>query len=120
MNAGKNISPQRSLLLIKWLHTIVWLFYNIVIAYLFYAIVLKNKIDIWVWVCIALFAIEGIILVVFKMICPLTIWARRYSDSTKHNFDIFLPEWLAKNNKLIYTSFLGIILTILLYRLLTN
>ena len=30
--------------------------------------------------------------------------ARKYSDSTKANFDIYLPEWLAKYNKEIYTT----------------
>lgn len=113
-------SSIKKLFWIKLLHTLVWVFYNVVIAYLFYAIVIANKIDKWVWIGIGLFVIEGIVLLIYKMICPLTIWARRYSDSRRHNFDIFLPEWLAKNNKLIYTSFLGIIIIILVYRLISN
>lgn len=113
-------SPENKLLLIKLLHTLVWLFYNIVIAYLFYAIVITNKIGKWVWIGIGLFAVEAVVLLIYKMACPLTIRARKYSDSSKHNFDIFLPEWLAKNNKLIYTSFLGIILIILIFRLINN
>jgi hypothetical protein len=44
--------------------------------------------------------------------------ARRYSDSTRHNFDIYLPEWLARYNKLIYSIFLSLIMLILVYRLL--
>lgn len=79
--------------------------------------VVINKIDKWVWIGLSLFALEGIILVLFKMMCPLTIIARKYSDSSKDNFDIFLPNWLAKNNKLIYTIFLSIILIILVFRL---
>jgi hypothetical protein len=65
-----------------------------------------------------LFILEGIVLVVFKFFCPLTIIARRYSDSTKENFDIYLPNWLAKHNKLIYTSILGVIMALTVYRLL--
>jgi hypothetical protein len=53
----------------------------------------------------------------FKNMCPLTIVARHYSDSTKENFDIYLPNWLAKHNKVLYTCFLGIIIVILIYRL---
>ena len=60
------------------------------------------------------------ILIIFRRICPLTLIARKYSDSSKDNFDIFLPNWLAKYNKVIYTSFLVIILIILAYQLLTN
>ncbi|MGB5556351.1 MAG: hypothetical protein WBM83_16980, partial [Flavobacteriaceae bacterium] len=56
-------------------------------------------------------------LLLFKWFCPLTVIARKYSDSTKDNFDIFLPNWLAKYNKLIYTSIFGISILILMYRL---
>lgn len=35
----------------------------------------------------------------------------------KDNFDIYLPNWLAKYNKLIYTIIFIIIVVILLYRL---
>lgn len=108
-----------SLIRIKTIHTAIWLFFNVVIFYLFYA-VLANRIDKWVWIGLGLFVMEGIVLLLFKMMCPLTVMARKYSDSTKDNFDIFLPEWLARYNKLIYTSFLGIILVMLVYRLITN
>ena len=106
-------------LFIKILHTLVWLFFNAVLAYLFYAVI-NNKIDKWVWIGLGLFVIEGIILVLFKMMCPLTVMARKYSGSAKENFDIFLPEWLAKHNKTIYTGLLAIVIIILIYRLITN
>lgn len=38
--------------------------------------------------------------------------------STKDNFDIFLPNWLAKHNKLIYTSIFAVAILILAYRIL--
>jgi hypothetical protein len=49
--------------------------------------------------------------------CPVTVLARRYSDSTKANFDIYLPEWLAKYNKLIYTLILIVVIFITVYQL---
>lgn len=107
------------LLIIKILHTLVWLFFNVVIFYLLYAVI-ANKIDYWVWICIGLVILEGIILVLFKMLCPLTVMARKYSNSTKDNFDIFLPNWLAKYNKIIYTSIFLIAIGILIYRLRNN
>jgi hypothetical protein len=49
--------------------------------------------------------------------CPITVVARKYSDSTRDNFDIFLPNWLARYNKEIYTTIVIISVLILLYRL---
>ena len=77
-----------------------------------------NKLDYWLWIGFSLFILEGIILVYFKFYCPLTIMARKYSDSPKPNFDIYLPAWLAKYNKLIYTSILVIIILVTIFQLL--
>ena len=105
------------LLIIKSIHTLIWLFFNVVIFYLLYAVI-TNKIDQWVWICIGFVIAEGLVLLLFKMFCPLTIIARKYSDSTKDNFDIFLPDWLAKYNKLIYTSIFAISIVILVFRII--
>ena len=107
------------LTLIKLIHTLVWVFFNVVIFYLFYAVV-AGKIDKWVWICLGLIAFEMVILLMFKMMCPLTVMARKYSDSTKDNFDIYLPNWLARHNKLIYSIVVGIILIILFFRWIFN
>jgi hypothetical protein len=104
------------LTLIKILHTTIWLFYNVVIFYLLYAVIV-NKIDRWMWSCIGLIVLEGIILIVFKSICPVTLIARKYSNSQKPNFDIYLPNWLAKYNKEIYTTIFLVAIAILIYRL---
>jgi hypothetical protein len=109
----------KQLTLIRIIHTLIWLLFNVVIFYLLYAVI-SNKIDKWVWMGLGCFLAEGIILLVFKNNCPLTIMARRYSDSAKDNFDIYLPNWLARYNKLIYTSILGVIIIILIYRLAAN
>ena len=115
----KSDREMRRLTLIKLIHTLVWLFFNVVILYLFYAVV-TGKIDKWVWICLGLIAFETLTLLMFKMMCPLTVMARKYSDSTKDNFDIYLPEWLARYNKLIYSIIVGIILVILLFRWIIN
>jgi hypothetical protein len=36
--------------------------------------------------------------------CPLTDLAKRYTDERRDNFDIYLPAWLARNNKVIFGS----------------
>ncbi len=113
MAIKKNIK----LTIIKSIHTLIWFFFNVVIFYMLYAVV-TNRIDQWLWIGYGFFILEGIILLVFKFFCPLTLLARRYSDSGKANFDIYLPEWLAKNNKLIYLSLLFVIFLITIYRLI--
>ncbi|MDB5205036.1 MAG: hypothetical protein JWR72_111 [Flavisolibacter sp.] len=107
------------LTVIKIIHTIIWIFFNVVLGYMAYAVI-TNKIDKYVYIGIALILLEGLVLLFFKMKCPLTIIARRHSDSTKDNFDIFLPDWLAKHNKLIYTTIFVFIVCLLIYRLTTN
>lgn len=105
------------LILIKSIHTLIWVFFNVVIFYMLYA-VLVNKIDKWLWIGYGLFLLEGITLLSFRFYCPLTLWARRYSPSTRANFDIYLPHWLAEYNKIIYTSLLAVIGVLTVWRLL--
>lgn len=107
------------LILVKVIHTMIWLFFNVVLFYMAYAVIV-NKIDKYVWIGIALIIGEGIVLIIFKKVCPLTIIARKYSNSTKDNFDIFLPNWLAKYNKLIYTIFFILIICGLIFRLINK
>ena len=102
--------------LIKTIHTAIWGFYNIVIFYLLYAVI-TNRIDKWLWICVGLIFFEAVILIVFKRMCPITIIARRYSDSTRDNFDIYLPNWLARNNQIIYSIIVAIALIIVVYRI---
>jgi hypothetical protein len=61
---------------------------------------------------------EGIVLIIFKMFCPLTLIARKYSNSDKDNFDIFLPNWLARYNKIIFTTIYLVSVIIVLLRVL--
>jgi hypothetical protein len=69
----------------------------------------------YTWIGVGFIFAEGLILLAFKMYCPLTILARKYSDSQKSNFDIFLPNWLAKHNELIFTTLfvIGLLLVLI-------
>jgi hypothetical protein len=118
-NKTKTMSNQTKLIFIKVLHTLIWLFFNVVIIYMIYA-VLINKIDIWLWLGYVSFAVEGIILLVFGMHCPLTLVAGRFTDNHTIGFDIYLPSWLAKYNKIIYSIILGFITLATIYRVLST
>ena len=104
------------LISVKIIHAVIWLFFNVVLFYMAYAVIM-DKINKFVWIGIGLILMEGIVLLVFNKMCPLTIVARKYSDSTKDNFDIHLPSCLVKYNKLIYTTFFIIIICGIVYRI---
>jgi hypothetical protein len=89
------MTNQAKLRLIRILHTMIWVFYNVVIFFMLYEVII-GKIDLWLWICIGLVLVKGMILLIFKNIWPVTLLARKYSASTKHNFHIFLPNWLAR------------------------
>ena len=105
------------LMFIKALHTLIWIFFNVVIFYMLYAAIM-GKLDMWLWIGFGLVALEGLTLVAFKFFCPLTLIARKYSDSQQDNFDIYLPNWLARYTKLIYTTLVAIIFVITIFQLL--
>jgi hypothetical protein len=42
------------------------------------------------------------------MRCPLTDVAARYTTARQDNFDIFLPLWLARWNKVVFGSLYAI------------
>lgn len=100
---------------IKSLHTAIWIFFNIVIAYMSYAVIVGD-LDILFWVGLGFVLLEGLVLLLFRWTCPLTLIARRYSHSKRDNFDIYLPEWIARNTKTIYTTISILIVLIALIR----
>jgi hypothetical protein len=60
--------------------------------------------------------LEVIILAANRMRCPLTTFAMRYTKDQSDNFDIFLPAWLARHNKLIFGSLFAVSERFLLWR----
>lgn len=99
---------------IKLLHTLIWVVLaGATIGVLYSG--LSGHITVYTWVAIAMILLEGIVLLIFKWSCPLTLVARKYSDSPKDNFDIYLPNWLARHNKMIFTTMFlaGLVLVLL-------
>ena len=47
---------------------------------------------------------ECLVLALNKGRCPLTNWAARYTEDRADNFDIYLPECVARHNKVIFGS----------------
>lgn len=109
------MSDNRKLILVKLLHTLIWLIFVGLIFYILYS-GLADQITIFTWIAIGVIIMEGLVLLMFKMFCPLTLIARKYSDSTADNFDIYLPEIIARYNKHIFTTIYLIGLCLVLYR----
>lgn len=107
------------LVFVKSVHTLIWIFYNCVIGYMLYAAVF-NTLDGLFWTCWGLVLLEGLVLLLFRFTCPLTLVARRYTNDPKDNFDIYLPTWLAKHTKQIYTSIVVLILLITFFQWLRS
>ena len=85
---------------VKTLHTIVWAFFAacivaIPVASLLGRHALAASLAGVVLVEVAILAFNG-------MRCPLTAVAARYTADRRPNFDIFLPEWLARHNKTVF------------------
>jgi len=87
------------------------------IFYILYAGVF-DRVNMLVWYCIGLIFVEGIILFIFKWKCPLTLLGHKYTKKREIGFDIFLPKWLAKYNKTIFTTLFLIGLALVIWRIL--
>lgn len=57
---------------------------------------------------------EIIVLAINRWRCPLTAIAARYTEDRRANFDIYLPEWMARYNKEIFGPlyFAGVVLLV--------
>ena len=89
-----------ALVVVKLAHTLVWA--------VFAAGILAIPVVAWhgahqaaAWLTIIV-AGEVAVLVLNRMRCPLTAVAARYTDDRRDNFDIYLPEWLARHNNWIF------------------
>jgi hypothetical protein len=90
----------RALVAVKVVHTIAWAFFG--------GCIIALPIVSWLghhtaaaWLTGIVF-FEVAILLINGWRCPLTRLAGRYTDERHDNFDIYLPLWLARHNKLIF------------------
>lgn len=84
----------------KILHTVIWAFFCGCILAIPAAAMAR-----WWSLVAALTAVvllECLVLALNRCRCPLTGVAAQYTDERSPNFDIYLPRWLAGNNKSIF------------------
>ena len=115
---GEIKNPSSKLLIIKIFHTVIWAFFVLLIFYILYSAII-DRIDVLTWISIALIVVEGIVLLINGWRCPLTTVGEKYTEQADVGFDIFLPKWVAKNNKTIFTTIYSLGVIIVIYRLIT-
>ena len=89
-----------SLRAVKLIHTVIWAFFVVcILAVALFTALSRFRLA-------ALFAavvgVEVVVLVLNRLTCPLTKVAARHTDDRSANFDIYLPEWVARHNKAIF------------------
>ncbi len=91
---------ERRLWWVKVAHTVIWA--------VFASAILAIPIAVWwgsfrlaLWLSLLTWG-EVVILLVNRMKCPLTGVAARFTADRAPNFDIFIPAWLAANNKRVF------------------
>ncbi len=95
------MNQSTALTAVKAAHTAIWAF--------FVACIFGAPVAAWFGnfalaaVFVGFVALEALVLLVNKWSCPLTKVAARYTEQREENFDIYLPLWLAKYNKSIFT-----------------
>ena len=98
--ADDDARARRALWRIRMAHTIAWAVFASSILAIPVA-VFAESFQVALWLSLLVW-LEVVILLANRFACPLTGLAARYTDDRSDNFDIFLPAWLAKHNKLIF------------------
>ena len=98
--SGIALGPGTALRLVKAAHTLVWaLFAGCVVAI---PVAAWRGAPEWALALAGVVFVEVLVLVANGWRCPLTDLAARYTSDRRDNFDIWLPEWLARHNKTIF------------------
>jgi hypothetical protein len=88
------------LTLIKIAHTLIWAVMAVAIIAISLA-AMRGRFRVAAWLSVLILA-ECIVLAVNGGRCPLTDLAARYTADRAAKFDIYLPQWVAERNKMIF------------------
>lgn len=114
----RHLHPDCPLAAIKLLHTAVWAV--MAGAILAMPVAAFTRHFGWALLLSVLVVCECAVLAANRGRCPLTDWAARFTDERGANFDIYLPDWLARNNKTIFGVLLVVNEVIVLWRWLAQ
>jgi hypothetical protein len=89
-----------ALIAVKLLHTAIWLFFTVCILAI--PVAGYHRQFLWAAIFAGLVLVECLVLAFNHGHCPLTDVAGRFTQQRRDNFDIYLPNWLARHNKMIF------------------
>jgi hypothetical protein len=107
----------RSIVFIKSLHIVLGIALSGGLAVLLYEVIV-DRITILSWIVVALFLIEGVVLIANGWKCPLTSYAERLGSTHGQVTDIFLPKWFADRAFQIYGALFAVASLLLVIRML--
>lgn len=116
-NFNQKKMKNKNIIVIKLIHTIIWVVMAAASFYILYAGIMRTF-DIFLWISIGLLVVETAVLIVNKWTCPLTPLAKKYTEERDDNFDIYLPNWLAKYNKVIFGTIFAVGIVLVLINLI--
>jgi hypothetical protein len=100
LNMQAEAKPAPVIVAIKLLHTVIWCFFvACIVAVPVAAGLCRFRLTAFF---AGLVLLECLVLVLNHWRCPITDVAARYTPETSDNFDIYLPNWLARHNKTIF------------------
>jgi hypothetical protein len=103
---------------IKLLHTVVWALLAAAIVSL--PFLAGQHAFRWATILSVVILVEGVVLLANGWRCPMTDLAAKYTVDRSPSFDIYMPNWLARHNKTIFTALFLVNESILLVEWLRN
>ncbi len=114
LTAAPTSDRDQRLRTIKLLHTVVWaLLAGCIVALPLLAFMEQFR---WALILTLIIIFECAVLAANRGRCPLTDWAARFTNDREDNFDIYLPNWLARYNKLIFGTLFVVNELVVLWR----
>lgn len=81
---------------------------------------ISGHLSTFLYYAIGLILFETIVLLINHWSCPFTIMAKKAKPDWKDGDDIFLPKWIAINNKMLFGSLFIVGIILIIFRLLTK
>lgn len=105
-----------SITFIKTVHSLIWAIMALAIFYILYCGISGN-LSTLLYYAIGIIIFETTVLLINHWSCPFTIMAKKAKPDWKDGDDIFLPKWIAINNKMIFGTLFVIGVALVIYRL---
>lgn len=108
-----------TILHIKLAHTVIFWILSVCVLYALFS-GLADRVTVWTWIAVGLVVVEGVVLLAFGWICPLTLLAERLGAARGSVADIFLPKWFADRIFPICGTTYAVALVVILVRVLVR